>query len=213
MRSQITTGLLTLIVGFATGWLFFGTAPWSSAGAQTERVQNGQAQQQGANSQSRNGGRDARSGQRGHGGGHGGGGHGAHGHGGHGGHGGGRSNTQQNLNVEATIASLSRALSLTQAEQAQLCNVYKRRDAMIKEYQKQLGIALNGIDRLQLGEPDYSDNQNKLSVEAKVALDKLIATLIESRQAIVAELDDDQLKQMQRIRRSGLVKQHLSHWP
>lgn len=223
MRSQIMTGVMTLILGFAVGWLFFADMPWAAADANAagsgparERIgqdfRTGTGMQKPANRRGMRG-----QGHAGHGhgtSGRGQGGHGGRGHGGrsHGGQG-GRDTARQALDVERTISALSRALSLTREEQADFRKVLTERDAGIKKYQTRLGVALNSLDRLQTDDRDYRRDRERLRAEALAALDRLMTILLDSRQAIMVGLDDERIRQMKLIRRSGRVGPHLSHWP
>ena len=212
MRSQIMTGVMTLLLGFAVGWLFFADMPWAAndANATGSGPDRGQM---GVNRDRQKPGN--RRGLQGHGGR--GGGHGAsgRGHGAHGGHGGraGRDKVRQALDVERTLSGLSRALSLTREDQAGLRTVLTARDAGIKKYQTRLGVALNSLDRLQADDRDYGHDRERLRADARAALDRLMGVLLDSRQAIIAELDNEQIRQMKLIRRNGRVGPTLSHWP
>ena len=196
MHSQIMTGVMTLFLGFAIGWLFFADMPWAASdisGSEPKRGQIGQ----------------------GRGGGHGAAGRGHGGHGAHGGHGrrASQDKARQALDVERIISGLSRALSLTREDQAGLRKVLSERDVGIKTYQTQLGIALNSLDRLQIDDRGYGRDVERLRAEARAALDRLIGVLLDSRQAIIVELNNEQIRQMKLIRRSGRVGPELSHWP
>ncbi|MEM6461477.1 MAG: hypothetical protein AAF724_06145 [Pseudomonadota bacterium] len=165
----------------------------------------------------------ARSGQGGHGGGHRvhggrhGSGHGGyHRHGRHGGHGGQRGSglaVADVLDVEGTLAGLSRALPLTLAEQERLRPLLVSRDTLMKRHRTELRVAINALDRVQPSDDNAAAVRETHSAQARAALDNLTTVIILSRNEIYAELNAEQRERLLEIRRSGIVDERLSHWP